>query len=118
MTSTEFVKWVRFLEWRDVEEFRREDYYLAQIAAQIERGHVKNPSQVTIQRKLLKFTSQEPPKDAGKQVQKSKAFWMTLARARKGAESQQDDPPSPASPDTQPQERDHQERGKRKRRAR
>jgi len=84
MTSTEFVKWVRFLEWRDVEEFRREDFYLAQIAAQIERGQVKNPSQVSIQKKILRFTNRKPPpEDLSNRVCRSKAFWMSLAHAQK-----------------------------------
>lgn len=83
MTSTEFTKWVMYLEWRDVEEFRREDYYLAQIAAAVERGYSKHPSQITTAKRLLKFTSRETPKDVGGRVQTSKAFWMTLTGARR-----------------------------------
>jgi hypothetical protein len=73
------------------EEFRREDYYLAQIAAQIERGQVKTPSRVTIQKKLLEFTSTKTVKEPVREldedeedlsdnprVQTSKNFWMGL----------------------------------------
>jgi hypothetical protein len=119
MTSTEFIKWVRYLEWRDVEEFRREDFYLAQIAAQVERGYVKHPSQVTLQKKLLKFTTQgEPSKGAGSHVQTSKAFWMALTGARRGAGSQQNDAPRQDGLDTQDPKRKRQGRGKGMRRTR
>ena len=112
MTSTEFVKWVRFLDWRDTEEFRREDYYLAQIAAQIERGQVKTPSQVTIQRKMLKFTTREPPQDAKKDIQHSKSFWLALTRTGKGRKSQKNAAaPSPGLA-TQGPEEENQMRGK------
>jgi hypothetical protein len=83
MTSTEFIKWVKYLEWRDVEEFRREDYYMAQIAVAVERGYVKHPSQVTVPKRLMKFTSREVPKETDGRIQNSKAFWMALTRVRR-----------------------------------
>lgn len=101
MTSTEFVKWVRFLDWRDVEEFRREDFYLAQIAAAVERGHVKHPAKITVQSKILKFTSQDSPKDPGKDVKESKAFWLSLARVRGDTEDHQGDDPLSGGVNTQ-----------------
>jgi len=75
MTSTEFLKWVWYLEWCDTEEFSRQDYYLAQIAAQIEQG--RTTRRVTIESKLLKFrTGKGPPVDVEARMQKSKAFWL------------------------------------------
>ena len=80
VTSTEFLDWIWYLDWKDTKEFNRSDHYLAQIAAQIERGQVKHPEKVTVQSKILKFT-----KDGDKQVeakngvQNSKNYWMALA---------------------------------------
>jgi len=98
MTSTEFMKWVRYLEWRDVEEFRREDYYLAQIAVAVERGHVKNPSKIQIKDKLLKFTTSPTPSPARQsQVRESKTFWRTLTNTEGGGSHRQSSPCVPTS---------------------
>lgn len=84
MTSTEFVKWVRYLDWRDVEEFRREDFYLAQIAAEIHRANSKRPARVTLEKKLLKFSSKDSPKRlSDHRMDSSKAFWLGLTGARR-----------------------------------
>lgn len=114
MTSTEFIKWIRYLEWRDVEEFRREDFYLAQIAAQIERANVKHPSQVTIQKKLLKFTTREPPQKVDGRVQQSKAYWLSLTRARRRAETHLPGVPSSGGPNTQGERAGQKQRGGRR----
>jgi len=84
ITSTEFLEWAKFLEWKDTEEFCRQDFYLAQIAAQIQRGQVKNPSSVTIQRKLLRFTFKERPKSKEVAIQRSKAYWKALTGIESG----------------------------------
>ena len=89
MTSTEFLDWVWFLEWRDTEEFNRTDFYLAQIAAQIEKGQVKSPGRVTTKNKLLKFVREDKhhPESVEHRVQNSKNYWMGLCGA--GNKSQQ-----------------------------
>lgn len=76
LTSTEFLKWIWYLNWSDTEEFRRQDYYLAQIAAQIERGQVKHPSRVTVQSKILSFTSTKRTEDKAAKIHTSKNFWL------------------------------------------
>ena len=82
ITSREFLKWVWYLNWKDTEEFSRQDYYLAQIAAQVERGQVKNPSSVTVQRKLLKFTTSSQVVDRESQIRRSKSFWLSVTGIR------------------------------------
>jgi len=80
ITSSEFVEWVWFLEWKDTKEFRREDYYLAQITAMIERTNVKNPPPFdrAIKAKLLNFSPTKTNTPKGKQqMSNSKSFWKS-----------------------------------------
>ena len=77
-TSIQFVKWMWYLNWRDIKEFRREDFYLAQISSSVERGNVKNPSKVTIKSHMLKFGSEGGLKKQGTDIQTSKNFWRGL----------------------------------------
>lgn len=83
ISSTGFLKWVWFLEWKDITEFRREDHYLAQIAATMERCHVKHPSKVKDKDKLIVFSRRKrsKPIDPAMRMQKSKNFWLGHARA-------------------------------------
>lgn len=85
MTSTEFLDWIWYLDWKATEEFNRTDYYLANIAAQIEKGQVKYPQQVKLEHKLLKFTSAPKPekRDKKRHIQNSKNYWMALCGAKK-----------------------------------
>jgi hypothetical protein len=83
LTSTDFLKWIWFLDWKSTEEFRREDYYMAQIAAAVERGHVKKPSSITLQRMLLKFKSNNKmPSTMEGKLQNSKSFWLGITGLR------------------------------------
>jgi len=83
LSSTGFLDWIAFLDWKSTEEFRREDYYMAQIAAAIERGHVKNPSSITLKRMLLKFSSNKrSPQTMESNLSKSKSFWLGLTGLR------------------------------------
>ena len=77
------MDWAWFLDWEATEEFRREDYYLAQIAAQVERANVKNPSSVTIKKKLLKFVAESKgqPQTGEERIQTSKNFWKGITGA-------------------------------------
>lgn len=64
--------------WKETEEFRREDYYLAQIAACVTRGHVKNPRSVTLQRMLLDFKAKRQPQSENHRIQRSKSVWLGM----------------------------------------
>ena len=76
-TSTEFVLWMEYLE-KDTNAFHREDYYLAQIAAEIRRSFVKKPKQVKLKDFLLKFVMQEKPKKLSikERTKRMKQFWF------------------------------------------
>ena len=74
------MKWIWFLNWKATEEFRREDYYLAQIAADVTRGQVKNRSSVTLQRKLLKFSKRKRrAQSVDDMIYTSKTYWRSVA---------------------------------------
>ena len=83
ISSTEFMKWIEFLRWKDTEEFNRQDFYLAQIAAVIQAGQVKNPRSVTIKSMMLDFAKKkekvnrkEPLEIAEERMDQSKNFWL------------------------------------------
>jgi hypothetical protein len=85
--STEFQKWIWFLDyWKNIEEFRREDFYLAQIAVEIQRTQVKPSSRdrIKIQNKMLKFELKKTnhttiAKQSPEQRQQiSSLYWKTL----------------------------------------
>lgn len=89
-SSTEFVDWKVFLEM-EVNNFHREDYYLAQIARVVAEGFSKKRR--TIKEFLLKFTyvrneseSQDQPAveyksvdEAQEYTKRSKASWFGWA---------------------------------------
>lgn len=86
-----------YLDWLDTEAFNRQDHYLAQIAACVEQGHVKNPRSCTTESKLLKFVVKtedrlERPKDVDTFTQNSKNFWNALSGAS-GSKVQTRKPP-------------------------
>jgi anti-sigma-K factor RskA len=72
------LKWVWYLNWEDTEKFNRQDYYFAQLTAQIERGQVKNPNSVKIESKLLNFTSRKQAVSNEAHMQNSKNFWLGM----------------------------------------
>jgi len=84
-TSTEFLEWREFFKW-ELRQPRREDYYAAQVAAEIMRTRVKKPKAVKIEHFLLKFaqgkkTEAQPPPDPAereRRVAVSKAHWAAL----------------------------------------
>lgn len=73
ITSSEFVEWNQFLKG-EREFHTKEDYYLAQIASEVRRGLVKNPSRVKMKDFLLVFYSGKKP--GGSSLVDSKAFWL------------------------------------------
>lgn len=79
-TSSEFVEWVRYLEL-EVNDFDRQDYYLAQIAAEIRRGNAKYPRQIKVEDFVLKFkTESEIRKNPT--MAEAKAFFFTAVGLR------------------------------------
>lgn len=70
ITYSEFKEWLLFLELDT-----KEDYYLAQIAAEIRRANVKNPNTIKIKDFLIKYRSASEEKTA-----KSKSAWAKALR--------------------------------------
>ena len=68
ITFSEFLDWLQYLEWAERRDTKN-DYYLAQIAAEVRRGNVKSPRLVKIKDLLLKM--QKP-----KQRLSSKQIWL------------------------------------------
>ena len=95
ITSSEFVDWLRFFEWEEFEKFSSENYYLAQIAAEVRRGLVKRPRNVRIADFLLKFKREKkaykPVEDNTQNISNSKSFWMTLVKSFKKQKPKQKD---------------------------
>jgi hypothetical protein len=82
-TSTEFVEWQEYFE-KELNMPRREDYYLAQIAAEVYRGNAKTPASVRTNHFLLKFTTEEKKKPISEaEIQQrtvnSKVAWFAIA---------------------------------------
>lgn len=83
-TSTEFVKWQWFLT-TDMNLRTKQDYYLAQIAAEVRKTVVKKPQDVSIDDFLLEFREKEqedkPPteEELQERIQKSKAAWLGIS---------------------------------------
>jgi len=80
-SSTEFVMCLAYLEL-DSNLFHREDYYLAQIAAEIRRGNVKKPRQVRLKDFILKFAKKKVVDTSKMNLEKrttiSKRFWKAV----------------------------------------
>lgn len=78
-TSSEFNMWMIYLE-EEINGFHREDYYLAQIAAEIRKGQVKNPKKVKVKDMILQFSigrkQKKTPMDKEESINRSKAFWF------------------------------------------
>lgn len=85
-TSMEFVEWNAFFDIEDTEAFRRDDFYFAQIAAEIRRTISKRPWSVRVEHFLLKF-KQNKMEDRGNQehdkLGKSRSFWLSILGIKK-----------------------------------
>ena len=70
ITYREFIDWLSFL---DLEEERQTklDYYLAQVAAEVRRGNVKNPKSVKTKDFLVQMKRTGP----ADKTAKSKVVW-------------------------------------------
>lgn len=84
-TSSEFAEWQEYLLQEEEHAFNRTDHYLAQIACEIVRGRVKDPSKVKPDQFMLKFVRQTPKakrgarKDPKTRLKESKAAWGIAA---------------------------------------
>lgn len=82
ISSSDFTKWLWYLDWYDTEKFDRRDYYDAQITSAIERHYAKTPQRITLKGNLLCFK----PKGKASQMSKeeytaaSKAYWRALVK--------------------------------------
>lgn len=80
-TSREFVRWKVLIE-REWDEPTRLEYYLAQIATEIHRSHVKNPKRIKIEDKILDFKRKvkaAPEElDPEERMARSKAHWYAF----------------------------------------
>lgn len=80
---SEFLEWKIFLD-KEEERQTKLDYYLAQIAAEVRRGWVKNPKSVKVKDMLLNVQNASGP--AEKRIARSKAVWLGAVNL-KGKES-------------------------------
>ena len=79
-SSTDFLLWMEYLKLKQKED-RREDYYAAQIAAEIRRSSVKKPARVRVSDFLLKFEEvgskkKKMNKTLEEKTEDSKRFWF------------------------------------------
>lgn len=71
ITSSEFLDWVVFID-EEPNMFCKEDFYLAQIAAEIRKTIVKHPEKVSIKSFLMKFARKEKEKKKETKIEASK----------------------------------------------
>jgi len=86
-SSTDFLDWQEYIR-RERNTPRREDFYAAQIAAEVRRGIAKKPQAVKTEQFLLTFTTEEkkqkPPtrKEIDLRVAHSKARWFGIVNMK------------------------------------
>lgn len=83
ITYREFAEWLCFLN-KEEERQTKQDYYLAQIAAEIRRGQVKSPRSIKVKDFLVQVTTAATPQQE-KKTERSKSFWMGLAGVKQKA---------------------------------
>jgi hypothetical protein len=78
-TSSEYAKWLSFLEMEDWHKTTKTEWYLANIATEIRRSYVKKPGSVKLKNFLLKFTKQDSVSSSRltpeERLARSKAAW-------------------------------------------
>jgi hypothetical protein len=55
-TSSEFTDWQEYIRWEASKGFHRADYYLAQIAAEVVKNRLKDPSKVSLKDFMIPFS--------------------------------------------------------------
>jgi len=86
ITSTEFVDWVVYLDDEEINGFHREDYYLANIAAEVRRSYIKDPTKVRTESFLMKFKKKDeierPVKMTREErTKRAKSFWGAVLKS-------------------------------------
>lgn len=84
-TSSEFIEWMAFLDL-ERNQTSKEDYYLAQVAAEVRRSFVKSPQSVHVKDFILSFTRAErsspgggsPAMEDQDPTQRSKNYWSAV----------------------------------------
>lgn len=76
----DLIKWKVYLEEEELNGTDRQDYYLAQIAQYIHAANAKKGEVKNLDRYLLKFTKQEPPKKETELTLDEKKRKMLLSR--------------------------------------
>lgn len=82
-TSSEFIEWMAFLDL-ERNQTSKEDYYLAQVAAEVRRSFVKSPQSVHVKDFILSFTRAERSSPGGSSpamedpTQRSKNYWSAV----------------------------------------
>jgi len=69
ITHREFLNWLEFLDW-DYDRSSKQDYYLAQIAAEVRRSYVKHANKVKTKDFLLQIEKKKPA------ATDSKSAWL------------------------------------------
>lgn len=78
MTHREFLVRMAWIE-NDMERPSREDWYLMQIAAEILRDRVKDPSKVKLEDMRLRFANPNPPPVTRQEAaDKSRSRWCGM----------------------------------------
>jgi len=67
----------------EITGFHRENYYLAQIAAEVRRTNSRKPQSVKVEDFVLKFTTGEQ-KASGTPLQSSKSAWLGMFGIKSG----------------------------------
>lgn len=86
ITSTEFVLWIAYLDNAEMVNVSKQDYYLANIAAEIRRSYVKHPERVSIESFLMKFkragqvSKPKTKKSIKERTKKAKTFWCNFLK--------------------------------------
>lgn len=81
-TYYDLIAWLEFFREQDEQELKytsKQDYYLAQIAAEVRRTIAKQPSAVRVQDLLLQINSKEPEKKELTREERTriaKSFWF------------------------------------------
>ena len=64
--SSAFLEWITYLDGEEIDKYQKEDYYLANIAAEIRRSYVKDPMRVKMESFLMKFKKKDSSKEQKK----------------------------------------------------
>lgn len=102
-SSSEFVEWIEHLHDEKVEQLKqertrrtKEEFYLAQIAMQIERGYMREGTTTCLKQFLLNFeeevkeaekplSAEQKQEQAQRRMEMSKAAWFGLVHGAKVA---------------------------------